>query len=140
MAAVIGAKVISGLGAATRTIALQKPLLEKYLPDVGKYHDGTINVLLDYPVEIRLPDIVTPPLAWTGDPNVTERFGLTAAKLQLDGSATQHEVWIYIAENSPHLFKTGVLELLAETIPGVQNNLGCKLSIERLRKAMLGVV
>jgi CTP-dependent riboflavin kinase len=137
---VIEGKVISGLGEAARIIPRLKPHLKKYLQDIEKYHDGTINVLLDDPIEIRLPERVTEPLPWSDVPNYTERFGLTPGKLKLEGSLIQHGVWILIAEHSPHLLKTGVLELLAETIPGIQNNLRCNLTIERLRPARLCVV
>ena len=56
MAFRIEATVVSGLGAASGrnsdpkkgTVVLQKPHLEKYLPEIVNCFDGTINLLLDH--------------------------------------------------------------------------------------------
>jgi hypothetical protein len=59
--------IVSGLGAASRLIELQKPLLRDFLPDIEDCKIGTINVQLDHTPDIRIPDIVTPPLQWEPD-------------------------------------------------------------------------
>ena len=45
-------------------IALQKPLLRDFIPEIDSYKIGTLNVQLDNALDIRIPDIVTPPLQW----------------------------------------------------------------------------
>jgi hypothetical protein len=57
---------------------LQKPLIRPYFPEIMTCHDGTINLLLDDPLQVRLPDIVTPPLDWNSvDFPDGERFAFT---------------------------------------------------------------
>jgi hypothetical protein len=77
--------VIRGLGAASNTIALQAPLLRPYFPEIDKCRHATINFGLPAALQVRLPDIVTPPLAWP--PNGDERFGITKIGLTLPGDA-----------------------------------------------------
>jgi hypothetical protein len=141
--------IINGLGAASgtgegyspasATIALQRPYLKQYFPKIEDCYTGTINVLLDYPVEIRLPDIVTPALPW-GVNGATERFGITEVQFALDGDQRTYPAWIYTAECSVHLLKTGVLELLAEKIDGIQAGRKCFLTFQRLQNAKLLIV
>jgi hypothetical protein len=145
----VRAKIINGLGAASgtgegfstasATITLQRPHLKTYFPKIEDCYNGTINVLLDYPVEIRLPEIVTPPLPW-GVNGATERFGITEVRFELDGDQRQYPAWVYTAECSPHLLKTGVLELLAEKIDGIQAGRKCFIGFRRLQQAKLLVV
>jgi hypothetical protein len=125
---VIPGTVMAGFGGATNSIELQKPELRKYLPEIDECRSGTINVYLHAPLDVRIPDIVTPPIAWqAGDP---ERFGLTKIEFEiLDG---RHEAWIYVAELSPHRFNYTMAEILARPIKGVAPGLACSLHIERI--------
>jgi hypothetical protein len=109
--------IVSGLGAAARVIHLQKPLLRDFLPDIENCKIGTINVQLDHALDIRIPDIVTPPLVWEPSSSIGERFGFTSVTLEL--FEKQHEAWIYGAEFSSHRFNYTVVELLARPITGV---------------------
>ena len=135
----VPATIISGLGAASGTVVLQRPHLERHFPDIRNCYDGTINVLLGYPVEIRLPDFVTPPLLWAAN-SQAERFGLTKIELKLDADERAYPACVYTAEFSPHLFKTGVLEILAEKIDGIQAGRKCSIGFHRLQRAKLAVV
>ena len=93
--------IVSGLGAAARLLQLQKPLLRDFLPGIEDCKIGTINVQLNHALDIRIPDIVTPPLQWEPSSNVGERFGFTSVKLEL--FEKQHDAWIYGAEFSIQL-------------------------------------
>jgi hypothetical protein len=118
------------------TITLQKPLLLPHFPEIASCHNGTINLLLDCPLEIRLPDIVTPPIRWRpNEPEFEEGFGLKRIAFLLDDA--RYVAWIYIAEHSPHLFKTGVVELVAEHIPGVSYGRRCSIILDRAARAKL---
>ena len=143
------ATIIHGLGHASGkahdrgpengTILLQKPLLKKYLPEIVTCHNGTINLLLDSPFEVRIPEIVTPPLRWRpSTPKFDERFGLSEVAFFLSGKT--YRAWLYMTEKSPHLLKTGVVELLAEYIPDVSYGQRCSIIIERARQASLAVL
>lgn len=83
---------------------------------------------LQAPLDIRLPDIVTPPIAW--HPDGAERFGIT--KVELEILARRHEARIYVAELSPHRFNYTMVEILARPINGVAPGLTCTLHMERL--------
>ena len=121
--------IVAGLGAASRLIELQKPLLRGFLPDIEDCKTGTINVQLDHALDIRIPDIVTPPLQWEPHSHVSERFGFTSVKLEL--FETLHEAWIYGAEYSSHRFNYTIVELLARPITGLASGLPCTLHLER---------
>jgi hypothetical protein len=121
--------IVSGLGAAARVIRLQKPLLRDFLPDIENCQTGTINVQLDHALDIRIPDIVTPPISWDPRSKTTERFGFTHVKLAIDDS--QHEAWIYGAEFSVHRFNYTMVELLAHPIRGIAVGLSCTVHLER---------
>jgi hypothetical protein len=121
--------IVSGLGAAARLLYLQKPLLRDFLPGIEDCKIGTINVQLDHALDIRIPDIVTPPLQWEPSSNIGERFGFTSVKLEL--FERQHDAWIYGAEFSSHRFNYTVVELLARPINGIAAGLPCTLHLER---------
>ena len=120
---------MAGLGAAARLIQLQKPLLRDFLPDIEDCKIGTINVQLDHALDIRIPDIVTPPLQWEPQSSAGERFGFTSVKLEL--SRKFYVAWIYGAEFSSHRFNYTVVELLARPIDGVAAGLPCTVHLER---------
>lgn len=121
--------IVTGLGAAARLIELQKPLLRDFLPGIEDCRIGTINVQLDHALDIRIPDIVTPPLQWEPQSNAGERFGFTCVKLELFDKL--HDAWIYGAEFSSHRFNYTVVELLARPIDGVATGLPCTVHLER---------
>lgn len=129
MSIAINGHIISGLGAAATLIALQRPLLRDFIPEIDSYKIGTLNVQLDNALDIRIPDIVTPPLQWEPNSSIGERFGFTRVKLEL--LEQSHEAWVYGAEYSAHRFNYTVVELLARPINGIATGLPCTLHIER---------
>ena len=135
MAIEFQAIVARGLGAASQTVPKQAPLLEPYFPEVSECKHATINFSLRYPVQVRLPDIVTPPLEWGGSPP-GERFGLSKIGLALpDGS--RHKARIYTPEWSPHRFNDLTIEVLARPIPRIALGDVCVISIERAIRAII---
>jgi hypothetical protein len=121
--------IVSGLGAAANLLHRQKPLLRSFLPDIENCQIGTINVQLDHALDIKIPDIVTPPLQWEPTSSVGERFGFTSVRLEL--GEKMHEAWVYGAEFSPHRFNYTVVELIAPPIIGIASGVPCKLHLER---------
>jgi hypothetical protein len=86
-------------------------------------------VQLDHALDVRIPDIVTPPLAWQPHLNAGERFGFTEVELEFQGS--RHQAWIYGAEFSPHRFNYMLVELVARPIIGIAPGLPCTVHLER---------
>jgi hypothetical protein len=128
VAITIPGRVTSGLGAATNTIALQKPFVRQYFPEIDICKIGTINLALDWALDVRIPDIVTPPIAWHGSGG-DERFGIT--KVELEVFERRHEAWLYVAEYSPHRFNYRLAEVVARPIGGIVLGLQCVLHISR---------
>ena len=135
MALRIEAKVVGGLRAASGerwanpangTIFRQKPLVAEYFPEIESCYNGTINLQHKVPLQIRLPDIVTPPLPWASP---DERFGITEIQLELRGKL--YRAWIYTAEHSPHRFNNMIAEILTERIDGIAIDLECAILVER---------
>jgi hypothetical protein len=51
-----------------------------------------------YNLDVRIPDIVTPPIAW--QPEAAERFGIR--KVELEILQQRHEAWIYVRNFQSH--------------------------------------
>jgi hypothetical protein len=136
----IGASVARGGGWASGmanpaegTIFRQKPLIVKYFSEIEGCHNGTINLQLELPLQVRLPDIVTPPLRWHTD--FDERFGITEIKLELKDKF--YRAWIYTAEHSPHRFNNMIAEVLTERLDGIAVGLKCAIHIQRCRQILV---
>ncbi len=118
------------------TIELQKPLMRSYFPEIIHCHNGTINLQLDCPLQVRLPDIVTPPLDW--NPAAFpggERFGITAIEFELAGKS--HRAWLYTAEHSPHRFNNNVAEVLTGTLDGIALGVRCAIHVRRASQILV---
>ncbi|MDE2471155.1 MAG: hypothetical protein KGL35_21055 [Bradyrhizobium sp.] len=72
---------------------------------------------------MRIPDIVTPPIALDPRSKLGERFGFT--KIGLEPLNRYHHGWIYGAEYSSHRFNYMPVEILAGPIEGVAPGLPC---------------
>jgi hypothetical protein len=85
----IDGHIISGLGDATNLIQLQKPLLRDFLPEIDNCKIGTINIQLEHALDVRIPDVVTPPITWQPGSDIGERFGFT--KVEFEFLNERHE-------------------------------------------------
>jgi hypothetical protein len=121
--------VVNGLGAATNLIRLQQPLLREFFPEIDECQIGTINVQLDHALDVRIPDVVTPPIAWQPGSPAGERFGFT--KVEFEFSNSRHRAWIYGAEFSAHRFNYTLVELVAPHIEGLAPGQLCVLRLDR---------
>ncbi|OKO69889.1 hypothetical protein [Bradyrhizobium sp. NAS96.2] len=134
----IDAKVAKGFNAAAYNIPKQIPFLVERFPQIADCHRGTINLALERPLQVRLPNIVTPPLDWN-DPKGKdiERFGFTRIGLSVSGDPKRYEAWIYTAENSKHRFNDYLIEVVAETIPGIAVGVACKVFVDRAKEILV---
>jgi hypothetical protein len=126
----IDGRITSGLGVATEAIWMQRDFLRPYFSQIDTCQLGTINVALSMPLQVRLPDIVTPPLRWHPGAPAGERFGITRVEIELSGEA-RHEAWLFTAEHSPYRFNDNVAEIIAEPLAGIQVGRPCKIHIDR---------
>ncbi len=122
-------QVVSGFGAATNIIQLQKPFLRSYFPQIDHCKMGTINIQLDHALDVRIPDTVTPPIVWQSDSDLGERFGFT--KVELEVLQHRHEAWIYSAEFSTHRFNYMLAEVVARPLEAITVGLPCILHVSR---------
>src|ERR1700749_2684224 len=121
--------IVEGLRAASNLIQLQKPLLRNSFPEIDDCLTGTINVQLDHALDVRIPDVVTPPITWQPGSNTGERFGFT--RVELEFLSRRHQAWIYGAEFSAHRFNYMLVELVARPIEGIAPGLPCTLHLDR---------
>jgi hypothetical protein len=77
---------------------MQAPLLKLHFPEISTCYPGTINFVLEIALQVRLPDTMTPPLAWHPSNPKGERFGITkiglilpTAKNTMPGSSRQRD-------------------------------------------------
>ena len=141
----IEAAITQGLGwasgrsfadGAPGTVLLQKPFIRPYFPEIMECHDGTINLLLDSPLQVRLPDIVTPPLDWNSvEFPDGERFGFTEVEFELGG--VSHRAWLYTPEYSPHRFNSRIAEVMTGKLDGITPGARCALHLRRASRMLV---
>jgi hypothetical protein len=125
----INGNIVRGLGAATNLIEIQRPRLRDFFPAIDECQIGTINVQLNHALDVRIPDIVTPPIAWQAGSNAGERFAFT--KIEFEFLSSRYDAWIYGAEFSVHRFNYNLVEVVARPIQGISPGRECVLHIER---------
>lgn len=129
MSLAINGNIVRGLGAATNLVELQKPRLREFFPAIDECQIGTINVQLNHALDVRIPDIVTPPIAWQAGSHANERFSFT--KIEFEFLEHRYEAWIYGAEFSAHRFNYNLVEVIARPIAGISPGCECVLHLDR---------
>jgi hypothetical protein len=124
----VGARIVPGLGVASRTLARQLPLISQHFPQVADCHPGTINLSLDQPLLLTDPDHRTAPLAWTPSGRTTEVFDLLHVELELGSSSVRIPAWLYVAHGSPHRNTPWIHELIAHSL-NLNNVRHCRLHL-----------
>lgn len=132
---IIEARVVSGIGAATRNLALQLPLFSQTFPEVAGCHAGTINLLLEQPLTVIRPDHRTAPLAWIPDRPSTEIFDFVRIGLELPHLSAPVPAWLYVAHRSPHRRTPTIHEVITTPmdLAGVTN---CRIRISSAAVAL----
>lgn len=128
---VIDATIQSGWGAARRSLAVLKPHLRGYLPQIDQCYDGTINLRLDQPLRVLNPDLETDPIQWGGPGTATEVFGFQEIEFEFPIGGPRHRAWILIPHNSPHFNDLFGAEVIAAQIPGVKASERCRIHIPK---------
>ncbi len=125
--------IINGLGAATRTISMQMPHLEKQIPDLRGWHQATINVVLDGQLEVTSLDFATTPIVWQSGAR-PEMFGFK--KITFENNGTSYDGVLYIAYNSPHRSNPYYVEVMLQskvTIVGTK----CKIHFGKFQTKVI---
>jgi hypothetical protein len=117
-----------GLGAATRTVALQMRHFLIYEPRLQYCHHGTLNVRLDTPTIVSRWEITTRGIAWDPHrPKFHEIFDFIETSFIYNEIA--HVGWIYSPRGSPN--RSAIIkEVLTENIP-LSDDLRCSITIDR---------
>ncbi len=123
----IDGKIVSGLSAASTTVAMQLPLIQQVYPDVAQCHPGTINVILDAQLEVVSPDFVTDPIKWHQN-GLPEMFGFLKIRFEVAAANINRDAWVYIPYGSPHRKNPYYVEILAQKLP-LQGQTDCKVHI-----------
>jgi ADP-heptose:LPS heptosyltransferase len=113
---VVEGEIVSGLGAASGTLARQLPMISAGFPAVSDCFRGTLNVALARPLWVVRADHRTAPLAWTPSGRTREVFDLLRVQLELVASRKRFEAWLYVAHGSPHRRTPELHELIAGEI------------------------
>jgi|SRR5580658_5963183 hypothetical protein len=130
----IGAKIVRGLGAASRTLQLQMPEFLKVCPELEKCSLRTINVILECHLEVLSTHHLVGPVDWTGSGRAGELFGLRKVRFETcDGRLT--DAWIYIPYGSPHRLNPFYAEILAPPID-LGSTPDCKIHLSGALKVL----
>jgi hypothetical protein len=125
----INGNIVHWLGAATNLIEIQKPRLRDFLPAIDECQAGTINVQLNHALDVRIPDIVTLPIAWQAGSNAGERFAFT--RVEFEFLERRYEAWIYGAEFSAHRFNYNLVEVVVRPSRRISPGCECVLHLDR---------
>ena len=124
----IKGKIIKGHGEANKTLKMQWPYFETYLPDLESYYQGTLNIDLKNTLPKYFAEIITNPIEWDTrqNPIPTEIFKFK--KITFEINNTKISALIYEASNSPHNSNPKTIEIIAPKIKA-QNGDICYISL-----------
>jgi hypothetical protein len=125
---IIPGRIVSGLGAASKTITMQMPHFVQSHPELGKCLQRTINVVLQCQLEIISPSFLIGPIKW--HPNgPAELFGFRSIIFELPEHRLQTDAWLYMPYLSPHRANPFHVEVLAPELQ-IEGINGCAIHIE----------
>jgi hypothetical protein len=120
----------SGLGKASGFLVHQLPHIEKEFSEVAACRRGSINVELDVPLLVLVPDHRTKPIAWMPGSPFKEVFDLLRIELEAPPDAPPLPAWLYIPHGSPHRRTLKIHEIITTPLDltGVKS---CRIKIKR---------
>ncbi len=126
----IAGHIRNGIGAATQTLSHQLPYITKEFPEVAVCHYGSINLELEVPLLVLIPDHRTKPIAWQPGNPKKETFGLLRIELEAPCDASAIPAWLYIPQRSPHRRKLRIHEVITTKLNLTGLKL-CRIKINR---------
>lgn len=136
----IKGQIQKGLNIASSfSLPMQKPHLQKYIKNINSFYMGTINLLLERPLIIFNPDIVTDRITWTNGPS--EPFGFLNIEFETIPKKEQMPIdaLIYIAYGSVHYPNPFYQEILAPQLDLSKVEF-CKIIINKRFKETSAIV
>lgn len=125
---ILPARIVPGLGVASRNLRLQLPLIAKRFPEVADCYPGTINVRFEQALTVEHPDHRSPALAWVPGRLVREVFEFVRVELELEGHPAAIPAWLYVAQDSPHRATPYIHEVIAAR-QDLQGVTACRIRI-----------
>ncbi len=118
MTTTVRGTIQKGQGKAQDTLAEQLPLFADCFPEVNVCHPGTLNILLEKPVVVLVPDYTSPPIPWHPGFKLVksgEVFQFVRIRLKIDDPGCPGAVpaWIYLAQFSPYRQNPFYAEVIA---------------------------
>jgi hypothetical protein len=104
-----------GTGAASDNLARQWHELIKYVPELQRCHQGTINVDLLTPVLVLNSPRTIPPFEWR--PGQVEGFGMLEIRLEWPIETEPFQAFVYIAQHSRHRYNMMRADVITKHIP-----------------------
>lgn len=119
-----------GLRAAAGNLSVQLPVIAAEFPEVANCHRGTINLQLDFPLLVLVPDHRTKPIPWHPGFGAGEVFDLLRIELEAPAGAVSVPAWLYIPHGSLHRQHMQHHEVLAPKLP-IRYGDRCRIGIAR---------
>ena len=126
----IGGVIKGGLGEATRTLALQLPLIANEFPEISNCYRGSINIECEVPLLVVAPDHRTRPIAWNPADPAAEVFDFVRIDLEVPDGASPVPAWLYIPHGSPHRRTPYIHEVITRRLDLGQTTT-CRVTINR---------
>ncbi|MFZ2960222.1 MAG: hypothetical protein WA705_25350 [Candidatus Ozemobacteraceae bacterium] len=132
-------KIQKGTGQGQNTLREQMPFFKECFPEVANCRPGTINILLEKPLVVMVPDFTSLSLPWHPALKLVkegEVFQFVRIRLVIDGQKPVN-AWIYRAQFSPYRENPFLIEVLAPSM-SFSGTPGC--TIELLTRGYEGVI
>lgn len=115
MGNVLRGTVRKGLGCASQTLPLQFPYFLSSIPELDKFHQGTINVELDKDFICPKPDYSFQHVCWT--PGFYESFDFIKAHIVLNSKPDKkYQAFIYRPSKSKNISNSKLVEIISPMI------------------------
>jgi hypothetical protein len=121
---------IAGIGAAANCVVAQLPRLCEEFPEIAGCHPGTINVRLEQPLLVVVPDHRTRPIQWYDAHSEGEVFDIVRIQFEAPIGSFAMSAWLYVAHGSPHRRTPYIHEVLAPKLE-IPDGAQCEMIIER---------
>jgi hypothetical protein len=119
-----------GLGAAAGNLDLELPMIAAEFPEVVNCHHGTINLLLDIPLLVAVPDHRTKPIPWHPSFGEGEVFDFLRISFEAPLGTSSTPAWLFIPHGSPHRQNLRYHEVLAPRLR-LHASARCRVGIDR---------
>jgi hypothetical protein len=116
---IIEGKLEGGQKAARPNLELQMPYFLEVFPEISGCYFGSLNIILNNPLQIANPDFVTKPIVWhPHHPDFVEVFHFTRVEIGLISNEKEkkYKAWVYEPQNSVNTFDIFLIEVICEKV------------------------